>query len=123
MENNIANICINNRTHADAIGLVHKCGVRADLKGSDCLAEAITLYAENRNQGFCEIYRIIAERRGLKPKSVLRQISYALNASTGITERISEITGLTFDEQDVHAARIIAYLARLLELPEIMRKK
>ena len=80
------------------------------------------LYSENRYKGFCEIYRIIAERRGLKPKSVLRQISYALNASTDITERISEITGLAFDEQDVHAARIIAYLARLLELPEIMRK-
>lgn len=122
MENNIANVFINKGTRAAAIGLVHKCGVRADLKGSDCLAEAVMLYAENRNKGFCEIYRIIAERRGLKPKSVLRQISYALNASTDITERISEITGLAFDEQDVHAARIIAYLARLLELPEIMRK-
>ena len=71
MENNIANVFINNGTRAAAIGLVHKCGVRADLKGSDCLAEAIMLYAENRNKGFCEIYRIIAERRGL-PFSVPR---------------------------------------------------
>ena len=69
MENNIANVFINKETRAAAIGLVHKCGVRADLKGSDCLAEAVMLYAENRNKGFCEIYRIIAERRGLKPKS------------------------------------------------------
>ena len=108
-----------NAMRAGAITLVHKCGIRADLKGSESLVDAILLFAADRRLGFCEIYRTIAERHGLRPKSVLREINYALPASEDLNIRLSDLTGIRFNDTDVHASRVIAYLARLLDVPEL----
>ena len=99
--------------------LTMKCGVRADLKGSKGLADAIILYGTELCTGFCEIYRIIGEVRGLKSKSVMREISYAISQAFGIAERLSNLVAVTLSNNDIHSVLVIAYLGRIFRHPDL----
>ncbi|MDE6402124.1 MAG: hypothetical protein K2L54_05855, partial [Clostridiales bacterium] len=66
--------------------------------------------------------RTIADRRGLNPKSIMREINYALTATQDVYVKLSELTGLTFADTDMRASLVIAYLARLLSVPELILK-
>lgn len=99
--------------------LVLKCGVRADLKGCSCLADAIILFGTESCTGFCEIYRVIGSIRGLKPKSVMREITYAISQSFGISERLSSMVGIHIPESDIHSGLVIAYLGKLFKNPDL----
>ena len=99
--------------------LIMKCGVRSDLKGSNCLVDAIILYGTELCTGFCEIYRIIGEVRGIKPKSVMREISYSIAQAFGIVERLSKLVGVTLTQNDIHSGLVIAYLGKIFEHPDL----
>ena len=99
--------------------LILKCGVRADLKGSNQLVDAVILYGTDMCTGFCEIYRIIGEVRNKKPKSVMRGISYAISQAFDLPARLSDMIGTTVPPQHVHSGLVIAYLGRLFKNPEL----
>lgn len=99
--------------------LTMQCGVRADLKGSKCLVDAIILYGTEMSTGFCEIYRIIGEVRRIKPKSVMREISYAIFQAFGIAERLSQMVGITITDNDIHNGLVIAYLGKIFKHPDL----
>lgn len=99
--------------------LVLKCGVRADLKGCSCLIDAVILFGTESCSGFCEIYRLIGELRRLKPKSVMREISYAISQSFDISKRLSALVGIPISEADIHSGLVIAYLGRLFKNPDL----
>lgn len=99
--------------------LTMKCGVRSDLKGSRSLVDAIILYGTELCSGFCEIYRIIGEVRGLKPKSVMREIAYAISQAFGIVERLSRLVGVTLSDNDIHSGLVIAYLGKIFRHPDL----
>lgn len=99
--------------------LTMKCGVRSDLKGSKCLVDAIILYGTELCTGFCEIYRIIGEIRRIKPKSVMREIAYAISQSFGIVERLSKLVGVTLSDNDIHSGLVIAYLGKIFQHPDL----
>ena len=99
--------------------LIMKCGVRSDLKGSNCLVDAIILYGTELCTGFCEIYRIIGEVRGIKPKSVMREISYAIVQAFGIVERLSKLVGVPLTQNDIHSGLVIAYLGKIFKHPDL----
>lgn len=99
--------------------LTLKCGVRADLKGNKCLADAIILYGTELCTGFCEIYRIIGGLRNIKAKSVMREISYAITQAFGISAQLSKMIGINLTDADIHSALVIAYLGKLFKDPDI----
>lgn len=99
--------------------LVLKCGVRADLKGFNCLVDAIILHGTEYSTSFCEIYNEIALIRNLKPKTVMREISYAIAQSFCLHERLSELMGIPISQADVHNGLVIAYLSRLFKHPSL----
>ena len=99
--------------------LAIKCGIRSDLKGSKCLVDAIILYGTEQCDGFCDIYRIIGEVRKIKPKSVMREISYAIAQAFGIVDRLSSLVGITLTENDIHSGLVIAYLGKIFKHPDL----
>ena len=99
--------------------LTMKCGVRSDLKGSKCLVDAIILHGTELCSGFCEIYRIIGEVRNIKPKSVMREISYAISQAFGIVDRLSRLVGVTLTDNDIHSGLVIAYLGKIFKHPDL----
>ena len=99
--------------------LVLKCGVRADLKGFSCLIDAVIIYGTETCATFCEIYRVIGELRGLKTKTVMREIAYAIEQSFGLCARLSDMIGISISEADIHSGLVIAYLGRLFVNPDI----
>lgn len=101
-----------------ARALVLKCGVRADLSGFSSLVEAVVLYAY-QPVAFCKLYARLAESRGVKPKSVMREIAYALDQAFDLAERLSEILGIKIARIDIHSGLVIAYLATILNNSEI----
>lgn len=98
--------------------LLIRCGIRADLKGYDCLTDAVILYGTGLCTRFCEIYRIIAANRNIKPKSVMREISYAINGTHGIHEKISALIGIDIPNTVVHNGLVIAYLGVIFRDPD-----
>lgn len=99
--------------------LVIKCGIRADLKGCKHLIDAVILYGTELLDGFCEIYRTIGALRGIKPKSVMREISYAIIQAFDISSRLSKLIGTNIPESDIHSGLVIAYLGKVFKNPDI----
>lgn len=99
--------------------LAFKCGVRADLKGFECLVDAIILFGTGCCNGFCEIYRTIGELRGLKAKSVMREISYAIMQAFDLPTKLSTLIHAKITEADIHSGLVIAYLGKLFKNPEL----
>ena len=98
----------------DAVSLVVKCGVRADLRGFDCLVDAIVFSVLNPRVGFCNIYKRIGDDIGVKQKTVMREISYAIAQAFDIRSALSAIVGVKIPQNDVHSSLVIAYLANEL---------
>lgn len=119
IKNEYAELTADKSFRLTAERLVFRCGIHSNLKGYDCLADAVILYGAGACTGFCEIYRIIGLLRGLKPKSVMREISYAISQTRDIHIQLSKLTGFIVDKNDVHNALVIAYLGRIFRSPEL----
>ncbi len=119
IKNEYAELTADKSFRLTAERLVFRCGIHSNLKGYDCLADAVILYGAGACTGFCEIYRIIGLLRGLKPKSVMREISYAISLTRDIHIQLSKLTGFIVDKNDVHNALVIAYLGRIFRSPEL----
>lgn len=116
-EKNCAIAIENSANRIAAEKLVLKCGVRADLKGCQCLVDAIIIFGTELCSGFCQIYKIIGELRGLRQKSVMREISYAISQAHDLPVHLSALIGI--DIKEVHNGLVIAYLGRLFDTPEL----
>ncbi len=119
IKNEYAELTADKSFRLTAERLVFRCGIHSNLKGYDCLVDAVILYGTGACTGFCEIYRIIGLLRGLKPKSVMREISYAISQTRDIHIQLSKLTGFIVDKNDVHNALVIAYLGRIFRSPEL----
>ncbi len=119
IKNEYAELTADKSFRLTAERLVFRCGIHSNLKGYDCLADAVILYGAGACTGFCEIYRIIGLLRGLKPKSVMREISYAISQTRDIHIQLSKLTGFIVDKNDVHNELVIAYLGRIFRSPEL----
>ncbi|MCH5160703.1 MAG: hypothetical protein J1G04_01590 [Clostridiales bacterium] len=109
-----ANIALDPAARREAERLVLKCGIHANLKGFSRLIDAVVLYGAH-DYTLCELYRTIAELRSLKPKTVIREISYALSQSPRLEKRLSELVGSVFCSDEIHSGLVIAALATLLK--------
>ena len=100
-----------NRKKADRI--VSSFGFRADLKGSDRLADCVILYGSNAASGFCEIYSIVGKLRDTGAKAVLRTINYAMSRAYGMTDKLSELVGANIPRNEIHNSLVIAHLGKI----------
>ncbi|MBD5131264.1 MAG: hypothetical protein HDT28_01525 [Clostridiales bacterium] len=99
--------------------LVMNIGVRAYLKGFNCIADAVILYGTELCSRFCDIYDVIAEYRSVSHKSVMREIAYALSSEAEeIAKNLSAMTGANITKLEVHSGLVIAYLGKLFRAPE-----
>lgn len=104
-----------NKTHAKAMNLVLQCGIPPDLVGCKYLTEAIELKALNNHKAM-SIYRTIAQRNAIKPKSVIRDISYALSKSETLHRLLSKLLGdVPIDKKQLHNSLVITYLSIKLD--------
>ncbi len=109
----------NPRLRRTAERLIYRCGIRADLKGSDCLADAAILYSCGARL-FYAIYDDVGAYRGKKSKTVQREISYCIAQAPDLAERLSAMIGCRVSPADIHSSLVIAYLGKLLESAEIV---
>lgn len=93
-----------------AAGLVMKCGVQPSLIGYTFLAEASVLYAFEKTS-VSNIYRKIAEKYGIQPRSVMRNMSYALSQGFDVHKKLSRIMGVEIPNNQIHNSLVIAYIA------------
>lgn len=99
--------------------LVMRAGVSAKYKGAHTLADTIILYGTDASHKFCTLYRIVAECRGLKFKTVMREIDYAITQSRELPVRLSVMIGTPIYEEDIHSGLVISYLGMMLKNPTI----
>ncbi len=111
MKTSIENIVLDPIARRDVERLVLKCGIHANLKGFSRLTDAVLLYGAGETDSLCELYRTIAELRALKPKTVIREISYAISQSPRLDTRLSELVGSVFCSDEIHNGLVIAALA------------
>lgn len=100
------------RTDKNALAqtLVLQCGVRPYLSGCTYLAEAIELYS-GEEQTPMSVYRSIAERHSVKPKTVMRNIAYAISKCGDMHNKLSDMMGIKIHPDEIHNGLVIAYLA------------
>lgn len=89
--------------------LVFDCGVHAHLKGFDCLADATILYAST-NASVGEIYGIVGTYRNIKPKTVMRLITYAIDDAPDFAALLSRLTESHVTKAELHNGLAIADL-------------
>ncbi len=112
MDINASEILSGNRIDADMLLL--RSGVPSNLIGFDYLCDAVLLVGKNSKMRPCEVYAAVGEYRHVKPKTVMRVISYALNSASSLAKNLGKLTETTVDPNDVHNAFVIGYLATLL---------
>lgn len=115
MNTSIENIVLDRKTRLRAERLVLKCGIHANLKGFSRLTDAVILYSAGVCFTLSELYKSIAELRSLKPKTVIREISYAIAQSPHLEMRLSELVGSEFCSDEIHNGLVIAALATVLD--------
>lgn len=99
--------------------LVLKCGIRSDLKGCELLIDAVILFGTETCASLCEIYHALGARRGIKSKSVMREIAYALNQAPDIVARFSALVGAALCKRHIHSALVIACLGKIFRRPSL----
>lgn len=95
--------------------LVYRCGVRADLKGSECLVDAVILYSIGASGSFYKLYELVGAYRNKKPKTVLREISYSISQATDLALHITELIGCAVPDSEIHSSLVIAHLGKALD--------
>lgn len=105
------------KARTKAINLILKCGVPPCLVGYEYLTKATEIYAKG-NYSITDVYRIIAEQSDIKPKSVMRNISYAISQSFDFCNRLSDIMGIKIPSSEIHNALVISYLATKINDPK-----
>lgn len=87
-------------------------------KGYEQLCDCVLAKIQNEAT-ITDIYSVVAVKYGIQSKSVMRNISYALNKVEKLSERLSEILGAKIDENSLHNGNIIFYLADIVSNPEM----
>ncbi len=99
--------------------LAIKCGIRADLMGFNRIVDAVILCGVGECTNSTEIYARVGALRNIKPKSVLRVITYAIRHAFDLPARLSAMIGIPIPESDIHSGLVIAYLGRLFQNPSL----
>lgn len=81
----------------------------------ECVYVKVTLKLNIMNK----IYAVVAKDYGIKPKSVMRDVDYALRQVPDLAERLSEIMGFYIDKSSLHNGRVVFYLADIVSEPSL----
>lgn len=92
----------------EAMALAMQSGIPPYLDGCFYVARAADIYAEG-TMSFMNIYRIIANDCGIKPKSVMRSIAYAISQAPDIHIKLSKMFDTNIPENLVHNGLVISF--------------
>lgn len=99
--------------------LVMRAGVSAKYKGAHTLADTVILYGTDVSHKFCTLYDIVADYRELKPKTVMREIDYAISQARELPVRLSVMIGTTVRADSIHSGLVISYLGLMFKNPNL----
>ena len=94
-------------------------GIDPTHKGYYQLLDCILIQAERHYRNIHYVYSDVAIKYGIKFKSVMRNISYALSKVEDLARKLSALLGFTVDDSILHNGSIINYLANLVSFPEL----
>lgn len=66
-----------------------------------------------------EIYTEVGKKYNVQGKTVLRNVTYALNKAERLEERLSEVLGIRIEPNAMHTGLVITYLAEIVKEPEV----
>lgn len=92
----------------EAMALAMQSGIPPYLDGCFYVARAADIYAEG-TMSFMSIYRIIGNDCGIKPKSVMRSIAYAISQAPDIHIKLSKMFDTSVPENLVHNGLVISF--------------
>lgn len=98
--------------------LLTKSGVRSDLRGYFYLIDAIILYGTGCTASFCDIYNIVSEMRGIKTKTIVREITYCVAQSKEIVNKLPRLLGISVKATELCSSMVIAGLGELFKRPD-----
>lgn len=66
-----------------------------------------------------KIYAAVSKGYGVQPKTVMRNVTYALRHAYDLPQRLSEILGFQIDTNTLHSGKVIFYMADYVAEPEL----
>ena len=100
--------------------VAERLGLRPELCGSAYLVDAATLYAYT-DLSMPEIYEIGAAHHGITANGVHKNAAYAVSRSVKLSHSFSIVFDIPFGES-LHPNAAVAYLARAIKHPELVRR-
>lgn len=94
--------------------MLFKCGVRSKYKGFVYLADAALIYYDGTEDGFGLIYDAVARFRGKTTKAVCRDMSYAVENSPDLGERLAAMSGTDCDFLTIKPSAVVSIVGRHL---------
>lgn len=81
--------------------------------GYDQLLDCVLVQKAKRTE-MNVTYSVVSKKYNIKPKSVMRNISYALGKVNNLADRLSALLGFPVDSNALHNGSIIAYLVEYI---------
>ncbi len=97
----------------EASELVMQCGIAPCLLGFSYIAQAVVIYAFGERK-LTNIYRQLAVDNSVKVKSVMRDISYAIDQTKNIHNNLSGLVGIHIPQSEIRSGLVIAHLGLIL---------
>jgi len=105
--------------------VIKSCLLRLNIdpthKGFSQLLECVFVCAVERYIRIGDIYAVVADKYGIQPDSVSRNITYALNHVNDFPSRLIELLNIKIDVNALHNGMIITYLADFVTEPKLFR--
>lgn len=83
------------------------------------LVECISVRIRYEMNTLCKIYAEVSKDYGVQPKTVMRNVTYALRHAYDLPQRLSEVLGFPIDVNTLHAGKVIFYMADYVTDPSL----
>ena len=113
-EETIYNGIIESTLYKKAETTVLRCGIAPSKNGYTYLTEAAALYSTDCTVPIKRIYETVASFHGVKPRTVMRGITYAIGGTRELHKRLSKMLSATVTIDELRSGLVIAYLAKIL---------
>ena len=105
---------IDGELYRKAEATVLRLGINPSKNGYTYLIEASALYSKDCAVPMKRIYETVASFHGVKPRTVMRGITYAIEEARELHKRLSQMISAPVTINDLRSGLVIAYLAKIL---------
>ncbi len=94
--------------------LLH-CGVNPCKNGYTYLTEAAALYSKDCTVPIKRVYETVASFHGVKPRTVMRGITYAIEGTRELHKKLSQMLNMNIKIEDLRSGMVVAFFAKTLD--------